>query len=155
MQIAIRVLTAFVAVIMAAIILVPVAQVVMRSVFGLPFIGAEELTRFLLICLIFSAYPLVVESGENIVMGEFKAALPTRPRWMVNVTISLAAIAASAFLAYVTAANIGRNLTNATPTLGIPFWIFLGATMFGFAGAAIVHLIHFRKPPQAATNVSI
>ena len=155
MTIAIRILTAFVAVIMAGIILVPMAQVVMRGGFGLPFIGAEELTRFLLICLIFCAYPLVVESGENIVMGEFKAALPKRLRWIVNMTISLSAIAVSAFLAYVTAANIGRNLSNATPTLGIPFWIFLGATMFGFAGAAIVHLVHLRKPPQAATNVSI
>ena len=48
-----------------------------------------------------------------------------------------------------------RNLTNATPTLGIPFWIFLGATLFGFAGAALVHLLHLRKPPQADTNIAV
>ena len=155
MQIAVRILTAVVVLFMAGIILVPMAQVVMRGVFTLPFIGAEELTRFLLICLIFCAYPLVVEAGENIVMGEFKAALPARLRSIVNVTISLSAVAVTGFLAYVTAANIGRNLTNATPTLGIPFVIFLGATLFGFAGAAIVHLVHLRKPPQADTNVSI
>ena len=76
-------------------------------------------------------------------------------RAIVNVGISLSAIAITAFLAWVTATNISKNLANATPTLGIPFWIFLGATLFGFAGAAAVHLIHLRKPPQADKNVAV
>jgi TRAP-type C4-dicarboxylate transport system permease small subunit len=150
-----RILTAFVVIVMAGLVLVPTAQVIMRGVFVLPFIGAEEFTRFLLICLIFCAYPLVVQNGENIVMGEFKAALPTRLRGIVNWTISITAIGATGFIAYVTATNISKNLTNATPTLGIPFWIFLGATLFGFAGAALIHLIHLRKPPQADTNIAV
>ena len=150
-----RVLTAVVAVLVAGLVLVPTAQVVMRNVFVLPFIGAEELTRFLLICLVFCGYPLVVQNGENIVMGEIKASLPARFRAIVNVGISLSAIAITAFLAWVTATNISKNLANATPTLGIPFWIFLGATLFGFAGAAAVHLVHLRKPPQADKNVAV
>ena len=150
-----RVLTAVVAVLVAGLVLVPTAQVVMRNVFVLPFIGAEELTRFLLICLVFCSYPLVVQNGENIVMGEIKASLPARFRAIVNVGISLSAIAITAFLAWVTATNISKNLANATPTLGIPFWIFLGATLFGFAGAAVVHLIHLRKPPQVDKNVAV
>ena len=155
MHLAERVLTAFVVVVMAGLVLVPTAQVIMRGVFVLPFIGAEEFTRFLLICLIFCAYPLVVQNGENIVMGEFKAMMPRLPRRIVNLTISILAIAATGFIAYVTATNISRNLTNATPTLGIPFWIFLGATLFGFAGAALVNLLHLRKPPQADTNIAV
>ncbi|UJW77146.1 TRAP transporter small permease [Rhizobium sp. SL42] len=150
-----RVLTAVVAVLVAGLVLVPTAQVVMRNAFTLPFIGAEELTRFLLICLVFCAYPLVVQNGENIVMGEIKAALPARLRAVVNVSISVSAIAITGFLAWVTATNISKNLSNATPTLGIPFWIFLGATLFGFAGAVLVHLIHLRKPPQADKNVAV
>ncbi|NRP21615.1 Ectoine/5-hydroxyectoine TRAP transporter small permease protein UehB [Ensifer adhaerens] len=150
-----RVLTAIVAVLVAGLVLVPTAQVVMRNVFTLPFIGAEELTRFLLICLVFCAYPLVVENGENIVMGEIKASLPAKLRAIVNVSISVSAIAITGFLAWVTATNISKNLANATPTLGIPFWIFLGATLFGFAGAALVHLIHLRKPPQADKNIAV
>ncbi len=150
-----RLLTIFVVIIMAGLVLVPTAQVIMRGVFVLPFIGAEELTRFLLICLIFCAYPLVVQHGENIVMGEFKAALPDRLRRLVHLLISLSAVVLTGFMAYVTIANISRNLKNATPTLGIPFWIFLGAAFFGFAGAAIVHLLHLRKPPQADTNIAV
>lgn len=150
-----RVLTAVVALLVAGLVLVPTAQVVMRNVFTLPFIGAEELTRFLLICLVFCAYPLVVQNGENIVMGEIKAALPARVRAFINVSISVSAIAITGFLAWVTGTNISRNLTNATPTLGIPFWIFLGATLFGFVGAVLVHLIHLRKPPQADKNIAV
>jgi len=155
MRIPERILTVFVVFIMAGLLLVPTAQVVMRGVFVLPFIGAEEFTRFLLICLIFCAYPLVVHNGENIVMGEFKAAMPKRLRGIVNRAISVSAIGVTGFIAYVTATNISRNLANATPTLGIPFWLFLGATLFGFAGAALVHLLHLRKPPQADTNIAV
>jgi TRAP-type C4-dicarboxylate transport system permease small subunit len=155
MRIPVRILSAMTVLILAAIVLVPLAQIVMRGVFGLPFIGAEELTRFLLICLIFVGYPLVVETGENIVMGELKSALPKPLRSVVNVAISVSAVAVTVFLAYVTWANIFKNLNNSTPTLGIPFWIFLAATFFGFAGAAVVHLIHLRKPPQAETNISV
>jgi TRAP-type C4-dicarboxylate transport system permease small subunit len=150
-----RVLTTVVVIVMAGLVLVPTAQVIMRGVFTLPFIGAEELTRFLLICLVFLAYPLVVEHGENIVMGEFKAMMPKRLRAVVNVAISLSGIGITLFIAWVTATNISKNLTNATPTLGIPFWIFLGATLFGFAVATIVHLLHLRKPPQADTNIAV
>ena len=88
-------------------------------------------------------------------MGEFKAAMPRRLRAAINLIISVLAIAVTAFIAYVTAINISKNLMNATPTLGIPFAIFLGATLFGFAAAAVVHLLHLRRPPQADTNVSI
>ncbi len=150
-----RVLTAVVVMLVAGLVLVPTVQVVMRNFFGLPFIGAEELTRFLLICLVLSAYPLVVQNGENIVMGEIKAALPARLRAIVNISISVSAIAITGFLAWVTATNISKNLTNATPTLGIPFWIFLGATLFGFAGAVLVHVVHLHKPPQADTNIAV
>lgn len=155
MRIPERILTTLVVIIMGGLVLVPTAQVVMRGVFVLPFIGAEEFTRFLLICLVFCAYPLVVQNGENIVMGEFKAAMPKNLRRIVNAAISILAIAATGFIAYVTATNISKNLTNATPTLGIPFWIFLGATMFGLGGAAVVHLLHLRKPPQADKNIAV
>jgi TRAP-type C4-dicarboxylate transport system permease small subunit len=155
MRIPVRILSAVTVLILAGIVVVPIAQIVMRGAFGLPFMGAEELTRFLLICLIFIGYPLVVETGENIVMGEIKSSLPKRLQTIVNVAISVSAVAVTLFFAYVTWANIFKNLNNTTPTLGIPFWIFLAATLFGFAGAAVVHLIHLRKPPQADTNISV
>ena len=155
MSIVSKLLSACCVLVLVALVAVPFIQVVMRDLFGAPIIGAEEFTRFLLIVLVFTAFPIVVMQHENIVMGEFKAAMPRRTRAVLNLAISILAIAATGFIAYVTATNISRNLTNATPTLGIPFWIFLGATLFGFAGAAIVHLLHLRKPPQADTNIAV
>ncbi|MDF1608417.1 TRAP transporter small permease [Hoeflea sp. YIM 152468] len=140
---------------LGALVFLPFAQIIMRWVFGTPMIGAEEFTRFLLICVVFVSYPLVVESGENIVMGDLRNALPDLLRRVLNLLISLSAIFIAGLVAYAVFNTIGKNLKNATPTLKIPFWIFLGSTFFGFAAAAVVHLVHLRKPPQKATSVSI
>jgi TRAP-type C4-dicarboxylate transport system permease small subunit len=43
----------------------------------------------------------------------------------------------------ITVQNISGNMKNATPTLGIPFWLFLGAAALGFAGAAVYHARRF------------
>lgn len=140
---------------LGALVFVPFAQIIMRSVFGAPIVGAEEFTRFLLICVVFISFPLVVEAGENIVMGDLRKAMPDLPRKFLNVLTSLCAIFIAGLVAYAVLGTIGKNLNNATPTLKIPFWLFLGSTLFGFAAAAVVHLVHLRKPPQKATSVSI
>ena len=90
-------------------------------------------------------------------MGEFKAAMPDGCRAASSTwPISIAAIARHRLhrLGH-RDEHLAGTSTNATPTLGIPFWIFLGATLFGFAGAALVHLVHLRKPPQADTNIAV
>jgi TRAP-type C4-dicarboxylate transport system permease small subunit len=140
---------------LGALVFVPFAQIIMRWVFGSPIVGAEEFTRFLLICVVFISFPLVVEAGENIVMGDLRKAMPDLPRRILDVATSLCAIFISALVAYAVFNTIGKNLNNATPTLKIPFWLFLGSTFFGFASAAVVHLVHLRKPPQKATSVSL
>lgn len=70
-----RLLTAFCAFVLIALVLVPFVQIIMRDVAGSAIIGAEEFTRFLLIVLVFAAYPLVVMERENIVMAEFQDLL--------------------------------------------------------------------------------
>lgn len=130
---------------LGALVLLPFLQVIMRDVFGAPIVGAEELTRFLLICTVFVAYPLVVNGRENIVMAEIRSILPEKANKRLDLVIALASLGACALIAVVTANTISDNLNNATPTLKIPFWIFLGANFIGFGGAAIVHLLHFVK----------
>ncbi len=139
---------------LAALIALPFLQVIMRDIFGSAIVGAEELTRFLLICTVFVAYPLVVRSEENIVMGELRAALPGPVQRWLGLAITLLSFAACALIAVVTALNISDNLKNATPTLGIPFWIFLGACFVGFAGAAFFHALQLRTR-KTAKSVSL
>lgn len=131
---------------LGALVSVPFIQVVMRDAFGAPIIGAEELTRFLLISLVFAAFPLVVATGENIVMSEFRDALPDKPRWVLKSAILILGTLASAFVAYAVWETILANPNNSTPTLKIPFWLFLGSTFFGFCGVVIVDLFQRRWP---------
>ncbi|WP_136067537.1 TRAP transporter small permease [Modicisalibacter radicis] len=144
-----RLLEGVCALLLAGIVLVPLAQVILRQVFNSPMVGAEELTRFLLVCLVFIAYPLVVDNGENIVMAELRESLPTWLRRPVKILILLCTIAASVFITYATVITIQANLGNTTPTLKIPFWLFLGSTALGFGAACLLHIAHGIKPPAS------
>lgn len=142
------ILDALCALVLLALVLTPFLQVVMRDVFGAPIIGAEELTRFLLIVLVFVSYPLVVHERENIVMTEIRDALPgAAPLALVRLSALLGA-AATLFMAYVGWTTIMGNLGRATPTLGIPLWLFFGAAFLAFAGAALAHLVDLLAPPR-------
>ena len=153
MSIARRILAVFCVLVLAALVLTPFTQVLMRDVAGAAIVGAEEFTRFLLIVLVFAAYPLVAMERENIVMAEFREALPVRAHRAVAFVITMSTALAAGFIAYVAWITIFKNLNNATPTLKIPFWIFLGSTFFGFAAASLLHLLDLRHPPQQHTKV--
>ncbi|UMA64415.1 TRAP transporter small permease [Roseivivax marinus] len=138
-------------VLLGVLIGLPFLQVIMRDVFGSAIVGLEELTRFMLICTVFVAYPLVVMRDENIVMGELRGALPDKLRRGLDLGIALLSVAACGLIAGVTAMSISDNMNNATPTLGIPFWVFLGACFVGFAGACLIHVLHLRRAPKHDT----
>jgi TRAP-type C4-dicarboxylate transport system permease small subunit len=124
-------------VLVAVMIALPAWQVVMREFFNLPFIGAEELTRFMLICTVFITLPYVIASGANIRLDEILQQFPKPVRQVVRVVIAVTGTAAYAAAAYAVAVATLRNLQNATPTLGIPYWIFFSASLVGFLVAGI------------------
>ncbi|MCE8033577.1 MAG: TRAP transporter small permease [Halomonas sp.] len=131
----------FCALLLAGMILVPFLQVLSRDLLGTSIPGSGELTRFLLICLVFSSYPLVIASGENIQMSELRDALPAMPRRWLNRLIMVASIIICLFVAYSAATTVQTNFNRATPVLKIPYWIFFGTTVLGLLGAALVHLL--------------
>jgi TRAP-type C4-dicarboxylate transport system permease small subunit len=136
-----------------ALVAVPFGQVVSRNLLGLPFVGSEELSRFLLIGVVFVGYPLVVADDGNIVMAELRRALPGRVDRTLGRLIHLAAALCAGLIAYATIVTSLRNLGNATPTLGIPFWIFLSAAGVAFAGASLAHLWRLRRDRAPVTHV--
>lgn len=118
---------------LVAMVSLPFVQVVSREIFATPIIGVEELARFMLICSVFMALPYVISAGANIRMEEIVALLPASVVRAARIT---AAIAATVTFAAITGASfvaIGGNLDNSTPTLGIPYWVFLGAAFISFA----------------------
>ena len=63
-------------VLLALLIATPLAQIVMRSVFNVPMSGAEELTRYFLICAVFLAAP-----ASDYVHG---AVIPVDSGWLAR-----------------------------------------------------------------------
>jgi TRAP-type C4-dicarboxylate transport system permease small subunit len=143
---------------LALLIATPLAQIVMRSIFNVPMSGAEELTRYFLICVVFLAAPLVTLDGAQIGMEEFQALIPPRPRWWLQLFIEVAGIAFFACMAVAAVFTIGNNLRNQTATLEMPFWLFMAPLAVGTTLLALetfMRLQHTwrRKRPEDKNTV--
>lgn len=143
---------------LALLIATPLAQIVMRSVFNVPMSGAEELTRYFLICAVFLAAPLVTLDGGQIGMEEFQARIPPRPRWWLQMGIEVAGIGFFGFMAVAAVVTISNNLRNQTATLEMPFWLFMAPLAVGAALLALetfMRLQHTwrRKRPEEKHTV--
>ena len=77
---------------LGALIVTPLAQVVMRGVFNIPMSGAEEMARYFLICLTLIGASYVTAQGGQIKMEEFQALVPPRPRWLLQMAIEVCGI---------------------------------------------------------------
>jgi TRAP-type C4-dicarboxylate transport system permease small subunit len=142
-------------VMIAVMITLPALQVVLREALNLPFVGAEELTRFMLICVVFVTFPYVVVSGTNIRLEEGLLLLPKHLQRGIHVAIAATGAVTLAVAAAAIAVATLRNLQNATPTLGIPYWVFFSASFLGFLFAAVEFALQLwkalaRKPPYVA-----
>ena len=131
-----------------AMVSLPFIQVIAREVLSAPFIGVEELTRFMLICSVFLALPYVVSSGANIRMEEVITMLPKPMLRVARIVVCLVVAATFGAMAVASAVAIGTNLDNFTPTLRIPYWVFLGAALVSFTMSALESTIQAVKAIQ-------
>ena len=144
-------------VLLALLVATPLAQIVMRGVFNVPMSGAEELARYFLICLTFLAAAYVTSEGGQIRMEEFQALLPPRPRWLLQLAIELVGAALFAALFVAGVITIGKNMSNQTATLEMPFWLFMGPLVVGSlllvveTLAMFVHTLRRRRPEDKHT----
>lgn len=143
---------------LAALVITPLAQITMRGVFNVPMSGAEELARYFLICMTFVAASYVTEQGGQIRMEEFQGLLPPKPRWYLQLAIELAGVAMFGVLFVAAVVTIGKNLQNQTATLEMPFWLFMGPLAIGSLLLVIETLVMFfhtwrRRRPDAKQTV--
>lgn len=128
---------------LAGLILTPFTQIILRGVFNVPMAGAEEMARYMLICLTLMAGALVTLQGGQIKMEEFQALLPEKPRWLVQLAVETAGVVVFGFLALAAGWTISQNMNNQTATLEMPFWLFMAPLALGMAflaGETAVHL---------------
>jgi TRAP-type C4-dicarboxylate transport system permease small subunit len=116
---------------LAALIVTPLLQIIMRGIFNVPMSGAEELTRYFLICLSFIGASYVTLEGGQIRMEEIQALIPPTPRWLLQMGIDLCGVVVFAIFFVASVVTIGNNLKNQTPTLEMPFWLFMAPLAIG------------------------
>ena len=147
-------------VLLAALIVTPLAQITMRGVFNVPLAGAEELAKYFLICLTFLSAAYVTSEGGQIRMEEFQFLLPPKPRWILQLVIEISGMAVFGVLFVATVITITRNLNSVTPVLEIPFLLFfaplvLGSLLLGVETLAmLVHTWRTRRPEAKRTVLS-
>ena len=146
-------------VLLAALIVTPLAQITMRGVFNLPLAGAEELARYFLICLTFLAGSYVTREGGQIRMEEFQPLLPARPRWLLQIGIELSGVLVFGVLLVASLVTIVRNFNSQTPVLEMPFWLFFAPLVVGSlmlvveTAAMLVHTWRRRGRPEEKRTV--
>lgn len=116
---------------LAALIVTPLLQIVMRGIFNVPMAGAEELARYFLICLSFIGASYVTREGGQIRMEEFQAIIPPAPRWILQMLIELASVFLFSLFFVASVVTISNNMKNQTPTLEMPFWLFMAPLALG------------------------
>ena len=142
---------------LAALIVTPLVQIVMRGVFNVPLSGAEELARYFLITLTFLSASYVTHQGGQIRMEEFQGAIPPRPRWWLQLGIDVCGIALFGILCAAGIITIAKNLENQTATLEMPFWLFMAPLALGSlllvveTMAMFVHTLRRGRPEAKQT----
>ncbi|HYR34748.1 MAG TPA: TRAP transporter small permease [Burkholderiales bacterium] len=144
-------------VLLAALIVTPLAQITMRGVFNVPLAGAEELAKYFLICLTFVAASYVTREGGQIRMEEFQFLLPPKPRWILQLVIEACGVAVFGILFVASVVTVTRNLNSVTPILEMPFWLFFAPLVVGSALlvtetlAMLAHTWRARRPEAKHT----
>jgi TRAP-type C4-dicarboxylate transport system permease small subunit len=132
-------------VLLAVMILTPALQVLLRQLFATPFMGAEELSRFMLICVVMLALPYTISSGASIRMEELLRLFPRPMQRITEILITSMGFLAFAFAATAVITATLRNLNNSSPTLGIPYYVFFSAAFVGFLLAAVEFALQVYK----------
>jgi TRAP-type C4-dicarboxylate transport system permease small subunit len=147
-------------VLLAALVVTPLAQITMRGVFNVPLAGAEELAKYFLICLTFLAASYVTREGGQIRMEEFQFLLPPKPRWILQLAIEVSGVAVFSVLFVASVVTVTRNLNSVTPVLEMPFLLFFAPLVLGSlllvveTLAMLVHTWRTRRPEAKRTVLS-
>jgi TRAP-type C4-dicarboxylate transport system permease small subunit len=95
--------------------------------------------------VVFVSLPYVISSGASIRMEDLISGLPESVQRVIRIVIPATGVLGFGFASYSVAVAVLRNLNNATPTLGIPYWIFFSAAFVGLLVAAVECAIQLVK----------
>lgn len=130
------------AALLMALLVVVLATVVLRYVFGMGFVGAEDLGIWLHVALIAFGTPLALNSALAMRLDVFVMRLPPRGQTAASVIADIFTVLAGLILAF-GSTRIATMLGGVSPTLGLPEWIRFG--FLGAGGALIVLVLALQR----------
>ncbi|NMB16283.1 MAG: TRAP transporter small permease [Firmicutes bacterium] len=120
--------------------IVVVVQVVLRSFFDIPLIGAIEWAQYFLIVVVFISASYATRDGEHIRMAELQKMLPEKVQFVIEFGTRLAGALCFAIVSYSAVISTIKNFRNVTP-LGMPIPVFFLPTIVGFALLSLEYFI--------------
>ena len=115
-----------------------VGQVIGRNLFDTGMPWADELSRFCGVAIVFLCIPLLALRGQHVAVDMVPMMLPDRYRRWVSLVVELLVLGFAGLALWALYAFLGRAWKFATPTLGIPNWVFYAPAIIGFALLAVV-----------------
>ncbi len=123
---------------LAALCVCVVGQVVGRNLFDAGMPWADELARFCGVAIVFLCIPLLALRGQHVAVDMVPMMLSGRSRRWALVFSELLVLCFAGLTLWGLYAFLGRAWKFATPTLGIPNWVFYAPAIVGFALLAVI-----------------
>ena len=117
-----------------------IIQVVLRFVFQSPLMGAEEFTRYMVICLVMTPLAFAERTNSHVVMEEVQMLLPDGFRRILRMVIDILTTLVYGIVAVSSLSVLMNNATNRTATLKMPFWLFFLPMVIGMVLLTIVRI---------------
>jgi TRAP-type C4-dicarboxylate transport system permease small subunit len=115
-----------------------VAQVLGRNLFDLGMPWADELSRFCGVALVFLGVPLLALRGSHVAVDMVPTMLPPAGRRACALIVEIMVLAFGAISVWSIYAFLSRAWKFATPTLGIPNWVYYTPAAIALALLTII-----------------
>lgn len=141
-----QVLSVLSTIIVAAMMLLVVADVVMRF-FHMPITGAMEITQMMMVGMILG-FAKSCLGRDNLKVDFVADMLPKKVQYVLDVATSIICIGVCALLMWRTFDNAMYTLQNKLVYLTLPMvpkWLFVLLLAFGFAGGIVGFLLRIHK----------
>lgn len=127
---------------LAAMMLLTVADVVLRAIFNRPLRGSYDLVELFLCATFFIALPAVFLRDDNIVVDSVDRYLPRVVPWLKRIAGAVAVIMLALMVWQgAIAARDAWSFGDVTSDLSLPKILFWIPLVFGLAGGAIAALL--------------
>jgi len=115
-----------------------VAQVAGRNLFDLGMPWADELSRFCGVALVFLGVPLLTLRGSHVAVDMVPTMLPPAGRHVCALIVEIMVLTFGAIFVWSVYAFLSRAWKFATPTLGIPNWVYYAPAAIALALLTII-----------------